>query len=372
MRARHVVWWVLVPAAANATSVQFPYQGRLIGPDGRAVDGSTSIVVTLWDDAALTGSGHVVHEETFPDVPVQDGYFQVVIGVDTVNNPLDSAEFARPGVWASVSAGAASLPRHAIHEVPRAAWAEVAGAVPREVASGGAPCPSLGALRFDVALDALMVCRSTGWSQAGGGDVALVTSSGGYLWADGLVGSSCLAYLQPGSGRVDASGTGDGVYWIDPDGPASGSAFLAYCDIANGGWTLVAKINGDDLHNTTGAFGTSNLLSPTWGPSGKHTDATINLLAQDTWRLDKFSSAAVFLQSYTEVDAAYGVTEWYSVGHPSVPAGSQCGAAPNNYCGQRAAAGDWGGAGFLWYHTFSGTAYSGLGYNLQKGLLWAR
>ncbi len=35
----------------------------------------------------------------------------------------------------------------------------------------------------------------------------------------------------------------DGVYTIDPDGAGPNAAFQAYCDIATGGWTLIAKVN---------------------------------------------------------------------------------------------------------------------------------
>jgi hypothetical protein len=39
-------------------------------------------------------------------------------------------------------------------------------------------------------------------------------------------------------------GSADGVYRIDPDGPGPVAAFDAYCDMTNGGWTLIMATNG--------------------------------------------------------------------------------------------------------------------------------
>lgn len=54
----------------------------------------------------------------------------------------------------------------------------------------------------------------------------------------GCPGASCLDVLEAGAS------TGDGIYWVDPDGAG---AFMAYCDMRDddGGWTLVAVgVNG--------------------------------------------------------------------------------------------------------------------------------
>ena len=39
-----------------------------------------------------------------------------------------------------------------------------------------------------------------------------------------------------------------GTFWLDPDGSGSGAAYAAYCDqeTGGGGWTLVAKVKGND------------------------------------------------------------------------------------------------------------------------------
>lgn len=36
----------------------------------------------------------------------------------------------------------------------------------------------------------------------------------------------------------------NGVYWIDPDDAGPATAFRAYCDVDNGGWTLLLKVDG--------------------------------------------------------------------------------------------------------------------------------
>ena len=60
--------------------------------------------------------------------------------------------------------------------------------------------------------------------------------------------ASCKALITA------ASGTPDGLYDIDPDGVGGVAPVKAFCDMTNGGWTLVANIYdsaGDDAPNTT-------------------------------------------------------------------------------------------------------------------------
>jgi hypothetical protein len=67
--------------------------------------------------------------------------------------------------------------------------------------------------------------------------------------------------------KTDAPSTASGVYWIDPDGAGSGSAFQAYCDMTTngGGWTLVMKANGN---NTTFTYGAAAWTDTTTYNSG--------------------------------------------------------------------------------------------------------
>ena len=71
--------------------------------------------------------------------------------------------------------------------------------------------------------------------------------------------------------------TGDGTYWVDPDGTM---AFEAYCDMTSdsGGWTLVARlISGSTGHYLATSVGSTPLPSGT--TVAKFDDSTINAIS---------------------------------------------------------------------------------------------
>jgi hypothetical protein len=77
--------------------------------------------------------------------------------------------------------------------------------------------------------------------------------------------------------------TGDALYWLDPDGSGSAYApFQAYCDMTNGGWTLITRMistTAASAHEVATAVGT--LTSPTQGAVAKLSDAIINAIASN-------------------------------------------------------------------------------------------
>jgi len=134
-----------------------------------------------------------------------------------------------------------------------------------------------------LANDAKVVKSATAPSSPSAGDLWQDTSNNvlkyytGTKWAglnvnDG--GSSVTAAASAADIlSVDPSAT-DGVYWIK----GSGAARQVYCDMTNGGYMLVAKINSGDSNwhwnsgywTSGGTFSESNCQTLTTGQSGKH------------------------------------------------------------------------------------------------------
>jgi UDP-3-O-[3-hydroxymyristoyl] glucosamine N-acyltransferase len=90
------------------------------------------------------------------------------------------------------------------------------------------------------------------------GGANLVIQGGARRWADGSNAVRCEEYIRPLQGGFVYDGaTGDGLYWVDPDGVGASAARQTHCDMTtdNGGWTLGVNINSD--------LGTANLLDYT-------------------------------------------------------------------------------------------------------------
>ena len=76
---------LLLLQSAHAVPVQMTQQGRLLDPSGAAVTGTHDLTFRVYDD--LTG-GVLLWEETITE-NFTHGYYSVILGADTVNNPLD-------------------------------------------------------------------------------------------------------------------------------------------------------------------------------------------------------------------------------------------------------------------------------------------
>jgi hypothetical protein len=98
---------------------------------------------------------------------------------------------------------------------------------------------------------------------------------------------------------LDAKVGGDGVYCIDPDGAGSNAAVQTYCDIKNGGWTLMshrAKTTEQGTCTVGTAKGVGNVLSPTAAVDAKFDDAIVQSFVNPMYRFDGDYSASPIRQ----------------------------------------------------------------------------
>ncbi len=96
----------------------------------------------------------------------------------------------------------------------------------------------------------------------------LSIQSGARRWSDSSNATQCEEYIRPTqSGYAYTGDTGDGLYWVDPDGAGPDAARQTHCDMStdNGGWTLGVNINSDlgvinllDYTNATSTPTTAN------------------------------------------------------------------------------------------------------------------
>jgi len=108
--------------AAPVIPATFNYQGLLRNPDGSLTTGSYTITARIYDAAA---SGSALYTETFPNVTVRDGLFNIVLGDNPQGQDLQAGFSATPryiGITL-VGQGDELIPRQRLHAVPWAMYA---------------------------------------------------------------------------------------------------------------------------------------------------------------------------------------------------------------------------------------------------------
>ena len=112
----------LKAAEAPVIPSTFNYQGLLRNPDGSLMTGAYTITAQVYGAAA---AGSVLYTETFPNVTVREGVFNIVLGDDPQGQDLQSVFSATPryiGITL-VGQGEELIPRQRLHGVPWALYA---------------------------------------------------------------------------------------------------------------------------------------------------------------------------------------------------------------------------------------------------------
>lgn len=156
---------LLALATALAAPGTGPVQGRVLDSAGAPISGAHTLNLGLFP---VQTDGTALWSDEL-SVTLADGYYSVSLGEA---GDLDLDRFAGAGaLWLEVGVdGAAMGPRTPVQHVPRAAYAEVAGAV---VSDQGARLPSTaeascgsgnpGALAWDLPRAKVFVCNGTAW-----------------------------------------------------------------------------------------------------------------------------------------------------------------------------------------------------------------
>lgn len=162
-------------------------------------------------------------------------------------------------------------------DASRVVWAISSGSLPDGLSLGlggvvaGTPIAP-GTTLFQVSATYKDVTATKGYNIVV--EPTVIANFGAYrAWSDGSYSQSCTAYLAGDTAHRYAGDTGDGVYRL----ALNGKTVDTYCDMANGGWTLVARaVSTSAGHMTTAAVG--DATAPASSSPNKLADSEINAL----------------------------------------------------------------------------------------------
>lgn len=199
----------LKAADAPVISPTFNYQGFLRNPDGSLATDVYTITAKIYDTLV---AGSTLYTETFPNVTVRDGLFNVVLGDGPRGQDLQSVFSATPryiGITL-VGQGDELSPRQRLHAVPWAMWATRA-----MTATTLVPNATVNGLNgLTVNGDATVTGKVTSAPTASG-DISTTVTTKDYVdtkWPDGHYcilrsGGSCPSGFSPGVIGFDTEDT---------------------------------------------------------------------------------------------------------------------------------------------------------------------
>jgi len=223
------------------------YQGRLTDAGGNPVNGTRNMTFRLF---TAESGGSAIWTETQNNVPVNNGIFNVVLGV---NAALDEANFHQPLYLEVVVAGQTLTPRQQLLGAPYA-FSLVPGAVVK------------GYLATTDTYSSTVTLANFGTGQAlaaySSGGIALYGAGGTALLADGAIKSTSKSYIWISGNSLVKNLSSDSTVW---DMEGNGSALVRRGGIA-----------GDKL-----IYYPVTLPSVLYGQSVKLTKMTVYYRCQD-------------------------------------------------------------------------------------------
>lgn len=295
---------LVLAATASAAPVTLHHQARLVDSAGTPISGTHDVDVALWSTDDL-GQTTPVWLGEYTQVSVDAGYINLALGAD---GSLDSGLFVGQDLWVSLRVDDADVgARQRLASVPTAALSH--GVQLSEVATCNAA--AAGTLRYTDRGE-FEGCNGAAW-------VPLGAQPGSEVFP----GVTCKDILSRRPTAVD------GVYFVNAG--TTDTAEQVFCDMSDGGWTLIGKASDGSAANYGTVFpaGNSNRgvsayldrsaesgayasrLAGAWWASAGFTEVRVEI-----WRggaIDKtltFNAASASNTSWFSMPTLTGVTGW--------------------------------------------------------------